>query len=134
MYHDAINDGLEKLKKYYSRFDQKPSYILALGELLNCSSKMKLTATTLVLHPYYKFAYIKLAWGGEKEQEAERDAGNPHAKNWQDEARKVVEHEVSNFIYIELELLITSLLLTGFRWKIIGRTINQHHLQFCQQT
>jgi hypothetical protein len=33
MYHDAINDGLEKLQKYYSRFDQKPSYILALGEL-----------------------------------------------------------------------------------------------------
>ena len=32
MYHDAINDGLEKLKKYYSHFDQKPIYILALGE------------------------------------------------------------------------------------------------------
>ena len=32
MYRNAINDGLEKLKKYYSRFDQKPSYILALGK------------------------------------------------------------------------------------------------------
>jgi hypothetical protein len=32
LYHDAIKDGLAKLKKYYSRFDQKPSYILALGE------------------------------------------------------------------------------------------------------
>lgn len=32
MYHNAINDGLEKLKKYYSCFDQKLSYILALGE------------------------------------------------------------------------------------------------------
>jgi len=32
LYHDAISDGLEKLKKYYSRFDQKPSFILALGE------------------------------------------------------------------------------------------------------
>jgi hypothetical protein len=59
--------------------------------------KMKLTPKTLVLHPYYKFAYIKLAWGGEKEQEAEREAGNPNAKNWQDEARKIVEREVSNF-------------------------------------
>jgi hypothetical protein len=60
---------------------------------------VKLTTRTLVLHPYYKFAYIKLAWGGELEQEAERNAGNPHAKNWQDEARKLVESEVSN-IYI----------------------------------
>ena len=33
MYHNAIEDGLEKLKKYYTRFDQKPSYVLALGEL-----------------------------------------------------------------------------------------------------
>jgi hypothetical protein len=32
VYHDVINDGLEKLQKYYSRFDQKPSYILALGK------------------------------------------------------------------------------------------------------
>jgi hypothetical protein len=50
----------------------------------------------LVLHPYYKLAYIKLAWGGEEEQAAERAAGNRYAKNWQDEARKVVEREVSN--------------------------------------
>lgn len=31
IYHDAISDGLNKLKKYYSRFNKKPSYILALG-------------------------------------------------------------------------------------------------------
>jgi len=31
-YHDAINDGLEKINKYYSRFDEKPAFILALGE------------------------------------------------------------------------------------------------------
>jgi hypothetical protein len=64
---------------------------------------MKLTARTqLVLHPYYKLAYIKLAWGGEKkkEQADERDAGNQYAKNWQDEAMKVVEREVSNFFRI----------------------------------
>jgi hypothetical protein len=53
-----------------------------------------------VLHPYYKFAYIKLAWGGEAEQQAERDAGNPDAKNWQDEAKKIVENEVSFFLKI----------------------------------
>jgi len=26
---------------------------------------------SIVLHPYYKLAYIELAWGGAKEQEAE---------------------------------------------------------------
>ena len=31
LYHDAINDGLNKLNKYYSCFDQKLSFILALG-------------------------------------------------------------------------------------------------------
>jgi hypothetical protein len=49
-----------------------------------------------VLHPYYKLAYIKLAWGGPDEQEKERAAGNQQAKNWQDEAKKVVETEVFN--------------------------------------
>jgi hypothetical protein len=31
LYRAAINDGLTKLNKYYSRFDEKPSYILGLG-------------------------------------------------------------------------------------------------------
>jgi hypothetical protein len=48
-----------------------------------------------VLHPYYKLAYIKLSWGGPDEQAAEIAAGNPKAKNWQAEARKVVEKTVS---------------------------------------
>jgi hypothetical protein len=59
---------------------------------------MKLTARTLVLHPYYKLAYIKLAWGGKDEQKAEIAAGNKDAINWQDEARKLVEREVSIFL------------------------------------
>ena len=33
MYQKAINDGLEKLNKYYLWFDEKPAYILALGKL-----------------------------------------------------------------------------------------------------
>jgi hypothetical protein len=33
-------------------------------------------------------------WGGAKEQDAEREAGNWDAKNWQDEARKVLERTV----------------------------------------
>ena len=32
-----------------------------------------------------------MAWGGPDEQEAERVGGNPNAKNWHDEALKVVE-------------------------------------------
>jgi hypothetical protein len=31
LYKDALADGLKKLKKYYTRFDEKPAYILALG-------------------------------------------------------------------------------------------------------
>ena len=27
----AINDGLAKLSKYYSWFDEKPAYVIALG-------------------------------------------------------------------------------------------------------
>lgn len=52
----------------------------------------------IVLHPYYKLDYIKLTWGGAKEQEEEREKGNLDAKNWQDEARKILETTVSILI------------------------------------
>lgn len=77
IYKDAINDGLAKLNKYYSRFDEKPSYVLAL-----------------ILHPYYKLSYIAHAWGGAEEEEAEFAAGNFNARNWQAEARKILENTV----------------------------------------
>jgi hypothetical protein len=32
-YHDAIDDGLAKLNKYYSRFDEKIAYMIALGKV-----------------------------------------------------------------------------------------------------
>ena len=48
-----------------------------------------------VLHPYYKLAYIKVAWGGPEEQAAEIRHGNLDAKDWQDEARKIIETTVS---------------------------------------
>lgn len=41
--------------------------------------------------------YIKHAWGGPEEQEAERKAGNPFAKDWQDEGQKIVEQMASLF-------------------------------------
>jgi hypothetical protein len=55
-----------------------------------------------VLHPYYKLQYIKLAWGGEKEQAEECAAGNQNAKNWQDEAQKILETTVC----VTLDLLL----------------------------
>jgi len=54
----------------------------------------KLTSLS-VLHPYYKLDYIEMAWGGTAEQARELSAGNVHAKDWQDEARKVIEKTVS---------------------------------------
>jgi len=47
------------------------------------------------LHPYYKLEYIKMAWGGAKEQAEEIEVGNEDAKNWQDEAQKILETTVS---------------------------------------
>ena len=38
VYRTAIKDGLMKLNKYYSRFDEKPAYILALGMLILITS------------------------------------------------------------------------------------------------
>lgn len=57
-----------------------------------------LTKLGKVLHPYYKLAYIKLAWGGPEEQAAEIAAGNPDAKDWQDEAKNIVKKTASHFI------------------------------------
>ncbi|KAM6492375.1 hypothetical protein JOM56_012100, partial [Amanita muscaria] len=78
LYHNALKYGLAKLSKYYSKFDKKPSFILAL-----------------VLHPYFKLEYIRMMWGGDEEKRAEQARGNKDAKNWQDEAQKVVETAVS---------------------------------------
>jgi hypothetical protein len=92
-YRTVINDGLTKLNKYYSRFDEKPAYILALSmfyfQMRNCSD-----VDILVLHPYFKLAYIKMVWGGEEEQKEERWKRNKEAKNWQDEAQQILENTV----------------------------------------
>ena len=32
LYEDALSSGLQKLKKYYFRLDEKPSFMLALGK------------------------------------------------------------------------------------------------------
>jgi hypothetical protein len=67
---------------------------------------------SLALHPYYKLAYIELAWGGAKEQDAEFEAGNFHAKNWQDEARKILEKTVSNIAALPHRLTVCFIYVT----------------------
>ena len=79
-YKDAINDSLKNLQKYYSHFNKKLAYLL-----------------TLALHPYYKLAYIKLAWGGAEEQEEDWATGNLDVKNWQDEVQKILEHMIQEY-------------------------------------
>ncbi|KIL55505.1 hypothetical protein M378DRAFT_182221 [Amanita muscaria Koide BX008] len=73
-YHAAISDGIEKIKKYYNKMDARPAYILSLAS-----------------HPWFKLDYFEHQWGGAKEQQEDIRNGNPYAKNWQDEARKVLE-------------------------------------------
>jgi hypothetical protein len=53
-----------------------------------------------VLHPYYKLAYIKVAWGGPEEQAAEIAEGNLDAKDWQDEAKKILENTVRRILFL----------------------------------
>ena len=58
--------------------------------------------------PYYKLAYIKLAWGGPVEQAAEIAAENPEVKNWQAEAKKNSRKSCMFYYY-----LLTITILTG---------------------
>ncbi|KAG6898866.1 hypothetical protein DXG01_001917, partial [Tephrocybe rancida] len=43
LYHATIRDGLAKIIKYYTRFDHKPVYILALCELYGLFHLIQLT-------------------------------------------------------------------------------------------
>jgi len=99
LYKDALTNGLGKLGKYYSRLDEKPSFILALGKYCCLTVYTYTNETFVVLHPYYKLAYIKISWGGPKEKAAEIAKGNLTAKDWHDEARKVVEDTVSSLFF-----------------------------------
>jgi predicted metal-dependent enzyme (double-stranded beta helix superfamily) len=93
----VIGGGLDKLKKYYTWFDEKPVNILVLGmSLRSIFTALIVPNTSTVLHPHYKLGYIKMAWGAEEEQAAETAAGNPYAKNWQQEAETIVEQSVGD--------------------------------------
>ena len=90
-----LTDGLEKVGKYYSHLNEKSSFVLVLGKTFISLIVRHINKTFEVLHPYYKLAYIKVSWGGPDEQVAEIEAGNSDAKDWQDEARKIVEKMLS---------------------------------------
>jgi hypothetical protein len=57
------------------------------------------------LHPYYKLAYIKLAWGGEEEQMEQIAAGYPYAKNWKDDQR-ILKGKVSMSLSTRFNLVL----------------------------
>lgn len=59
-------------------------------------------------NPYYKLAYIKLAWGGPEEQAAEIASENLNAKDWQDEARKLIEKTVSHALPLPRIMVLTT--------------------------
>ena len=93
-YHDAIEAGLDKLKKYYLKFDDLPQIILSMCMFIFLFLLAILTYWFTVIHPYIKLDYIEYMWGGKDEQEAAWKAGDRNAKNWQDEAMKIVEATV----------------------------------------
>ena len=97
-YKTAINHGKEKISKYYNKFDDKPVYILSLSTWVFYSISYHVLINILtVIHPYYKLAYIKMAWGGPEEQAHEHKAGNLNAKDWYDEAHKVIERAMASY-------------------------------------
>ncbi len=84
--------------------DSSSPKLLLLSYRIHVIAVDRLPATSsvfTVLHPYYKLDYITLKWGGEKEQQAEIEAGNLDAKNWTEEARKIVDKAVCSLLYYE---------------------------------
>lgn len=109
-YHAALDAGLEKLRKYYLKFDEKPAYILSLcTHPFPAGTTANILSSFLVIHPYYKLHWIELHWGGADAQQAEYEAGNFDAKDWVKEAKRVVEKKVRIFYfssYITLKLIL----------------------------
>ena len=60
-----------------------------------------------VLHPYFKPDYIEHVWGSEDDQAEEIAAGDSNAKNWQAEARRIVEQMVYTCNYTVTSIRLT---------------------------
>ncbi|KAF8867872.1 hypothetical protein BD779DRAFT_1685139 [Infundibulicybe gibba] len=75
-YFNGLNDALAKIKKYYTKFDDKPVYVLSL------------TSNISRLHGAAPRNRPKLE---------EKEAGNKYAKNWQDEAYQILEKTMTDY-------------------------------------
>lgn len=101
IFHSALTCGLDKLTKYYKKFDNTRVYVLSLRKsIMRSSYRPELVYWTsltpfTVLHPYYKLAYIEQMWGGEEEYQDDLAAGLPGARNWQVYATDIVDKAVS---------------------------------------
>ena len=67
MYTDTTDYGLDKLQKYYYKFDKKDVYVLALSKSVSYHN-IFIDECFLVLHLYYKLTYIEMIWDSREEQ------------------------------------------------------------------
>ena len=95
LYENALGDGrLQKLGNTIHTWMKSQHLFLHSVSSVLCYL-IVLTYQPTVLHLYYKLVYIKVAWGGPKEQAEGMASGNLNAKDWQDEVRKLIEKTVS---------------------------------------
>ena len=123
VFHPALQAGLEKLNKYYTKLDNSDVYILALRTPsfdFGLFLEYVMLTMCIVLHPYYKLRYIEKKWGGKAEQEAEIAAGNDDAVNWIEHAHEVVDAAVS----FRIPLSLTTLTIIAHRWNITGLCVS----------
>ena len=100
LYLGGLQDGIDKINKYYCLFDQNPAILCSVGKLFIYSilpQLCNLTLFLLALHLHLKLKYIKLKWGSPEEQAKEIAEGNFDAKDWQDKAKKTIEAMVHGF-------------------------------------
>ncbi len=81
---------IPSLTRKMSMFLLLVSFVLVLCDVI-------MLTNCLVLHLYYKLAYIKMAWGGAKEEKRECKAGNLDAKDWHDEALQIVQQTMEEY-------------------------------------
>ena len=112
------------------------SYPLVSSMYMHMWSNTNVTIC-LVLHPYYKLMYIEMAWGGADEQKMEREAGNPNAKDWHDEATKIVEKTMAEYWDQMRPSTITKLASSSSSNPTSKRPLksefDRHHCELLQQ-
>ena len=71
IYKMAIQDGLDKLRKYYCKFDEKPAYILALSKSINQVSLYSVLNVSLQ-YCIHTISSIISKWHGEVQKSKRR--------------------------------------------------------------